>query len=92
MEIRMAKFKNIMFRLTIEEEFRDSFYEMKQISEDKWQARWGRYGSEGITKEESMSIWKDKIKYILGKGYKEIGNETIGMENEDLSGPEYELN
>jgi predicted DNA-binding WGR domain protein len=86
----MSALKCIMFRFKDEENYRDAFYEMKQTSIDTWQARYGRYGSDGIIKEESMEQWDEKIKYIISKGYKEVGKDPMD-DGEDLIGDEYEL-
>jgi hypothetical protein len=86
----MTNLKYVMFRFKDEENYRDAFYEMKQISVDTWRARYGRYGSEGIVKEELMENWDEKIKYIISKGYKEVG-KNIPEDGEELIGEEYEL-
>jgi predicted DNA-binding WGR domain protein len=80
-----------MFEYKDEPNYRDSFYEMKQVSLTEWQARWGRNGSDGIVKMESMNDWDEKIKYLKSKGYHQVGTDYCGEIIEPLEGDEYEL-
>jgi predicted DNA-binding WGR domain protein len=81
----------IMYRYVNAQENSDKFYEMKQLDTEKFRARWGRWGSDGLDKEYPMTEWERVKNDKITKGYKEIDRSTVAMPSAEFETEEYDL-
>lgn len=70
----------------------NKYYDMNKISDNEWEARYGRVGTSPQIRRYSLSLWNKKYREKIAKGYKDMSDMVEeAIEKEKPSGPkEYE--
>lgn len=70
----------------------NKYYDMTKISDNEWEARYGRVGASPQIRRYSLSQWDKKYREKIAKGYKDMSDMVEeAIEKEMPSGPkEYE--
>jgi poly [ADP-ribose] polymerase len=70
----------------------NKYYDMNKISDNEWEARYGRVGTSPQIRRYSLSLWDKKYREKIAKGYKDMSDMVEeAIEKEKPSGPkEYE--
>ena len=80
-----------MYRFTDASVNSDKFYEMKMVDKDHFVARWGRWGSKGLTRDYPMSEWQAVEQNKIDRKYVEIERKSETIIGDEYDSSEYDL-
>ena len=87
----MTQLLTITYRFTDPSINSDKFYEMSMKPDDTFVARWGRWGSKGLTRIYPMSQWDEVQQNKIDKKYVEIDRKVETVVGSEFDSDEYEL-
>ncbi len=68
-------------KLIMQENEHNKFYELEQVTASSFKASWGRIGTNAQFQYYPIEFWDKKLKEKLNKGYKDVSESKLSIED-----------